>query len=231
MMARPIVSTVTMSLAAALAPASVTPAAAASNSFASQFPARVLAAHNDVRARAGVAPLAWDPALGNAAAAYAQQMALTGRFAHSDRNARQGTGENLWMGTHGAGLSKELRGRVDDAIDRSWIALVVLGALSVGREGIETALFVWANVAGGSDPVIGTLGAVLGIATAIVTSWLISKGLVRFNLSVFFTWTGLFLILVAAGGGCSALGRGAADDVARLLDARLNEPTPDTMHR
>lgn len=105
----------------------------------------------------------------------------------------------FWMGTHGAGLSKELRGRVDDAIDRSWIALVVLGALSVGREGIETALFVWANVAGGSDPVIGTLGAVLGIATAIVISWLISKGLVRFNLSVFFTWTGLFLILVAAG--------------------------------
>jgi len=105
----------------------------------------------------------------------------------------------FWMGTHGAGLSKELRGRVDDAVDRSWIALVVLGALSVGREGIETALFVWANVAGGSDPVVGTLGALLGIATAVVISWLISKGLVRFNLSVFFTWTGLFLILVAAG--------------------------------
>jgi high-affinity iron transporter len=105
----------------------------------------------------------------------------------------------FWMGTHGAGLSKELRGRVDEAIDHSWLALVVLGALSVGREGIETALFVWANVAGGSDPVVGTLGALLGIATAIVISWLISKGLVRFNLSAFFTWTGLFLILVAAG--------------------------------
>ena len=105
----------------------------------------------------------------------------------------------FWMGTNGAGLSKELRGRVDDAVDRSWIALVELGALSVGREGIETALFVWANVAGGSDPVVGTLGALLGIATAVVISWLISKGLVRFNLSVFFTWTGLFLILVAAG--------------------------------
>ncbi len=105
----------------------------------------------------------------------------------------------FWMGTHGAGLSKELRGQVDAAIDRSWIAIVVLGALSVGREGIETALFVWANVAGGSDPVLGTLGAVLGILTAVVISWGISRGLVRFNLSVFFTWTGLFLILVAAG--------------------------------
>lgn len=105
----------------------------------------------------------------------------------------------FWMATHGAGLSKELRGQVDAAIDRSWIALVVLGALSVGREGIETALFVWANVAGGSDPVLGTLGAVLGILTAVAISWGIARGLVRFNLSVFFTWTGLFLILVAAG--------------------------------
>lgn len=105
----------------------------------------------------------------------------------------------FWMGTHGAGLSKELRSQVDAAVDRSWFAIVLLGALSVGREGIETALFVWANVSGGSDPVLGTLGAVLGILTAVGISWGISKGLVRINLSVFFTWTGLFLILVAAG--------------------------------
>jgi high-affinity iron transporter len=105
----------------------------------------------------------------------------------------------FWMGTHGAGLSKELRGQVDAAVDRSWFAIVLLGALAVGREGIETALFVWANVSGGNDPVLGTTGALLGIVTAIVISWGISRGLVRINLSRFFTWTGLFLILVAAG--------------------------------
>ena len=105
----------------------------------------------------------------------------------------------FWMATHGSGLSRELRGQVDAAIDRSWFAIVLLGALSVGREGVETALFVWANVAGGSDPVLGTIGALLGIVTAVVISWGISRGLVRFNLSIFFTWTGLFLILVAAG--------------------------------
>ena len=105
----------------------------------------------------------------------------------------------FWMATHGAGLSKELRGQVDAAIDRSWFAIVVLGALAVGREGIETALFVWANISGGNDPVVGTTGAVLGILTAVAISWGISRGLVRFNISVFFTWTGLFLILVAAG--------------------------------
>ena len=78
------------------------PVAAASNSFAKQFPARVLAAHNVTRAQAGVAPLVWDPALGNSAAAYAQQMALPSRFQPSDRKARRGSGENLWMGTRGA---------------------------------------------------------------------------------------------------------------------------------
>jgi high-affinity iron transporter len=105
----------------------------------------------------------------------------------------------FWMGTHGASLSGELRGRVDAAIDRSWIAIVVLGAVSVGREGIETALFVWANVSSGSDPVQGTLGALLGILVAVALVWGISRGLVRINLSRFFTWTGVFLILVAAG--------------------------------
>lgn len=70
--------------------------------LASEFPARILAAHNAERARMGVAPLAWDNALGTAAGAYAAQMAYTGRFEHSDRAARRGIGENLWYGTHGA---------------------------------------------------------------------------------------------------------------------------------
>lgn len=76
--------------------------AAGQTSFAAQFPARIIAAHNAERARAGVPPLVWDNALGSAAAAYAQQMAMTGAFQHSDRSQRRGTGENLWMGTHGA---------------------------------------------------------------------------------------------------------------------------------
>jgi len=75
---------------------------AAGQSFAASFPTRILAAHNSERARAGVVLLSWDNELGTAAAAYARQMAMTGRFAHSDRAARPGTGENLWMGTHGA---------------------------------------------------------------------------------------------------------------------------------
>lgn len=75
---------------------------AAGSIVASEFPSRIVAAHNLERVRMGMPPVVWDPALGSAAAAYATQMAITGQFAHSDRSARRGTGENLWMGTHGA---------------------------------------------------------------------------------------------------------------------------------
>jgi hypothetical protein len=76
--------------------------ASISTSFAAQFSPRILAAHNTERARAGKPPLVWDNSLGAAAAAYARQMAFTGRFEHSNRRARPNIGENLWMGSHGA---------------------------------------------------------------------------------------------------------------------------------
>ena len=76
--------------------------AATDSSFASQFPARVLADSNAERSAVGEPPLTWDNALGSGAAAYAQQMAFTGMFEHSDRSSRHGIGENLWYGTHGA---------------------------------------------------------------------------------------------------------------------------------
>lgn len=84
------------------APAGYAATGAATTAFAAQFPGRVLAAHNLSRAHAGAAPLAWDAELADGAAAYARQMAITRVFAHSDRRARRGVGENLWMGTRGA---------------------------------------------------------------------------------------------------------------------------------
>jgi len=99
-----------LALAAALLGVAVQPTAAVAANDPSQFPARILAAHNWARSEAGVPPLAWDRALGEAAASYAVWLALTNSFQHSDRNARHGTGENLWMGTHGAYSYEEMIG-------------------------------------------------------------------------------------------------------------------------
>ncbi len=62
----------------------------------------VLAAHNDARAEVGTPALVLDQDLNDQALAYAEELARTGRFEHSDRNTRQGQGENLWAGTAGA---------------------------------------------------------------------------------------------------------------------------------
>jgi high-affinity iron transporter len=77
----------------------------------------------------------------------------------------------------------------------------------VGREGLETALFLWAATqAGTRDAGAGVTatweplaGAGLGLATAVVLGYLLYRGAIRINLTRFFTWTGVFLIFVAAG--------------------------------
>jgi high-affinity iron transporter len=110
----------------------------------------------------------------------------------------------FWMATHARHLSSDLRADVDRALHSSTglgsaAGLVILGTVSVGREGVETALFVWASVNAGADAVLGTLGAVLGILIAVVLAYLIYRGFVRIDLSRFFFWTGVVLIVVAAG--------------------------------
>ena len=74
----------------------------------------LLNAHNRERAAAHVPPLAWDVSLSQAAAGYARELAAAGTLRHSQRNARPGQGENLWMGTRGAFSVAQMAG--------SWIS-------------------------------------------------------------------------------------------------------------
>lgn len=56
---------------------------------------QALKLHNDARAAKGVPALAWDATLASAAAAYAKQLADSGKFEHSPGSSRPGQGENL----------------------------------------------------------------------------------------------------------------------------------------
>ncbi|TQJ31891.1 iron uptake transporter permease EfeU [Microbacterium sp. SLBN-146] len=106
----------------------------------------------------------------------------------------------FWMQRAGRTMTRSLQGGVDDAVrEGSLWAIVVLGFVSVAREGIETTLFLWAMVRSFGDTPGALIGAVLGISAAAVAGWLIAKGAVRLSLRGFFTWTAAFLIVVAAG--------------------------------
>lgn len=109
----------------------------------------------------------------------------------------------FWMAGHAKSLSGELRGKVDKAAEASWISLVVMAALAVGREGLETALFLWAATEAATDSNGSTttplVGGLLGILTAVALGFLFYKGVLSINLSKFFKYTGMILIVVAAG--------------------------------
>ena len=113
----------------------------------------------------------------------------------------------FWMARAAKSLSGELRGRIDDAAEAGRWSLVLVAVLAVGREGLETALFLWAATRAGTRETLGSvtptweplLGAGLGIGSAVLLGYLIYRGALTINLTRFFTWTGAFLILVAAG--------------------------------
>ncbi|CAM5377436.1 iron transporter [Streptomyces spiroverticillatus] len=106
----------------------------------------------------------------------------------------------FWMRRTARHLKAELTGKLDAALQMGTFALVATAFLAVGREGLETALFVWSSVRALSDGTHGPLiGVSLGLATAVALGWLFYKGAVRINLAKFFTWTGAMLLVVAAG--------------------------------
>ncbi|MET9726456.1 iron uptake transporter permease EfeU [Streptomyces zaomyceticus] len=122
----------------------------------------------------------------------------------------------FWMRRTARHLRSELHGKLDAALRMGTGALVATAFLAVGREGLETALFVWASVRASSDGTFAPLaGVLLGLLTAVLLGWLFYRGALRINLAKFFTWTGGMLVVVAAG----VLAYGVHDlQEARFLD-------------
>ena len=109
----------------------------------------------------------------------------------------------FWMGKNARELKGELEGSLSKSLSAgsSGWGVVWIAVVAVGREGVETALFVWATVRSSIETSImqTTAGVVTGLVLAIVLGVLIYQGAVRINLRIFFAVTGYFLIVVAAG--------------------------------
>src|SRR5262245_10647075 len=105
----------------------------------------------------------------------------------------------FWMRRAARSISTELRGRMEEAIRLGPLAVVVMAALAVGREGLETALFFFTAAEAAGQTAQPLIGFLLGIAVAVVLAYLIYRGAVTLDLGRFFTVTGVLLIFVAAG--------------------------------
>ena len=105
----------------------------------------------------------------------------------------------FWMRRNARTLSSDLRGKLDDAIRIGPVAVVVMSALAVGREGLETAVFFFAAAQAAGETTRPLIGFLLGITMSVALAYLLYRGAVKINLGKFFTVTGFFLIFVAAG--------------------------------
>lgn len=115
----------------------------------------------------------------------------------------------FWMKKQSAGISADLKDHIDRALSRgSLAALVLLAFSSVGREGFETALFLFAGSTNQGSDVGFALGGVLGFALAAAAGVVLYYGAARMPLKQFFIGSGIVLMVLAAGllaNGISAL--------------------------
>lgn len=105
----------------------------------------------------------------------------------------------FWMRRTARFLKTTLHGRLDAALAIGPVALALTGLLAVGREGLETALFLWSAIQSTQEPVVSTTSAFAGILASVALGYAFYRGSVNLNLKTFFTWTGAALVIVAAG--------------------------------
>ena len=166
--------------------------------------------------------------------------ALVAAFAGTLADAMQGAGQevfnagilgtaaimlgwhNIWMARHGremAGAMKAL-GREVSSGGRSLIAMAVVIAAAVLREGAEVVLFMVGLAAQGDGRAALAGGSLLGIAGGAAVSVLLYRGLLSIPTRTLFKVTNVLLSLMAAGMAAQAVGFLTQADLLPTLGAR-----------
>ena len=113
----------------------------------------------------------------------------------------------FWMRRSARTFSGEIREKVTGALGMGAGVLMLTSFLAVGREGLETALFLWTTARAAGESAGPLTGAGIGLVLAAALCWGLYRRVLRINLTKFFTATGAVLIVIAAG----VLGYGLRD--------------------
>lgn len=127
----------------------------------------------------------------------------------------------VWMAKHGRELAAQMKAVGGSVVSgqRSLMALLVVVAIAVLREGSEVVLFGYGLIAGGSSLGSLALGGVSGVVAGVAVGFALYFGLLRIPMRIFFSATNGLLILLAAGLAASAAGYLVqADALPTLVD-------------
>jgi len=104
----------------------------------------------------------------------------------------------FWLSRQAPGLKADLEAGTRRASQAGWWSLCGLAFLAVLREGVELALFLTAaSLTAGAQPTL--IGALLGLAVAVLLGLLAFASTVRLDMQAFFRVTGFLLLLFSAG--------------------------------
>lgn len=133
----------------------------------------------------------------------------------------------FWMRKAGRTMGGELRQSIDSAMTSTrgtaW-ALIGMAFFAVAREGLESIFFLLAIFQQSPGPG-AFLGALAGVLVASCLGFAFYWGGVRIDLRRFFRWTGVFILIVAAGLLSSVLRNLHEAGIWNLLQTRTYDLT------
>lgn len=126
----------------------------------------------------------------------------------------------VWMARHGREMARDMKavGAEVASGNRSLLAMAVVVAVAVLREGMEVVLFLYGiAISSGTGPVPMLIGGILGVFAGAALSWALYRGLVVIPLNRLFAVTGLLVTFLAAGMASQAAALLANDDLLPAL--------------
>jgi high-affinity iron transporter len=109
---------------------------------------------------------------------------------------------NMWMARHGREMAQHMKevGQAVASGQKSLMAMAVIVAVAVLREGAEVVLFLYGVAVSTHEGLVSLMtGGVIGIGLGVLVSFVLYRGLVAIPVKRLFAVTGWLIALLAAG--------------------------------